>query len=87
MSFTEIMPALMGFALGVLLGCFQSPRLRWIAGALVVFLGASATIASGEFRTSWAFLLYDIPLVGMATFAGFVAHTLFQALRRGDTVE
>jgi len=38
--------------------------LRLPIGAVLVFaLGAYATLASGEYHISWAFLLIDIPLV------------------------
>jgi hypothetical protein len=63
----------MGFVLGALLTRFRSPYRRWIAIALVPILAASATVLSGEFLLSWGFLLVDIPLVGVATCAGFVA--------------
>ena len=32
-----------------------------------------ATVASGEYRVSWAYLLIDIPLVVLAAVVGFAA--------------
>ena len=73
MSFIELLPASMGFVLGALLTRLRSPYRLWIAIALVLVLAASATVLTGEFMLSWGFLLVDIPLVTVATCAGFVA--------------
>jgi hypothetical protein len=35
-----------------------------------VALGVLATVVSGEFRVSWEFLLFDIPLVAVSAFLG-----------------
>jgi hypothetical protein len=62
------------FAFGVLLGLtWESPRgsflrqVRW--GAACVALGAIATLASGEWRTSPVYFLFDIGLVAFASVA------------------
>jgi hypothetical protein len=48
------------------------PRTRpLVAVAASIVLGTLATVVSGEFRTSWDFLLIDIPLVAFATSIGF----------------
>ena len=73
MSFIELLPASMGFVLGAFLTRLGSRYRLWITVALVPILAASATVLSGEFRLSWGFLLVDIPLVSLATCAGFVA--------------
>ena len=68
----ELVPLLSGFAVGVALGMVR-PSLRLGAGAiLAVTLGVLATVVTGEFRTSWAFVLIDIPLVGMAAAFGLI---------------
>jgi hypothetical protein len=72
-NFIELLPASIGFVLGALLNRLRSPYRLWIGIALVPILAASATVLSGEFQISWAFLLVDIPLVSVATCAGFVA--------------
>jgi uncharacterized membrane protein SpoIIM required for sporulation len=66
----ELVPLVSGFAVGVALGAFR-PSLRLSLGAfLAVVLGVLATIVTGEFKTSWAFVLIDIPLVAVAAVCG-----------------
>jgi hypothetical protein len=56
----------MGLALGAV-----RPSLRRSLGALLaVVLGVLATLVTGEFATSWAFALIDIPLVAVAAVCG-----------------
>jgi hypothetical protein len=47
---------------------------------LAIAFGVLATVASGEFLVSWAFLLIDVPLVAISTAIGFAA-TYFLRLR------
>lgn len=69
----EIFPIAGGVLLGAALGAFP-PRLRIRIGApLAVLLGTLATVLSGEFRLSWAFLLVDVPLVVSAAAIGLLA--------------
>jgi hypothetical protein len=77
-SSIELLPASMGFVLGALLTRLHSRHRLWLGIALILLLAASATVLSGEFLLSWGFLLVDIPLVGVATCAGFIA---FRRLR------
>jgi hypothetical protein len=72
-SSIELLPASMGFVLGALLTRLHSARRWWIGITLILLLAASATVLTGEFQLSWGFLLVDIPLVGIATCAGFIA--------------
>jgi hydrogenase/urease accessory protein HupE len=61
---TEIFP----FASGVLVGVLVALRPRIpvaVAALLAVILGTLATIVSGEFRLSWAYLYFDIPFVAL----------------------
>jgi len=75
----EIFPLAGGLAVGVGLGWF-APRVRLRFGVLAaIVLGVLATIVSGEFRITWAFVLVDIPLVGLAAAVGLAAS---RALRR-----
>jgi hypothetical protein len=67
----ELLPIFSGLCLGSLLVLVR-PRTRpVVAVAASIVLGTIATVVSGEFRTSWDFLLIDIPLVAFATSAGF----------------
>ncbi len=69
----ELFPIVSGFAVGSVLGVL-TPRLRLPVGILTaVILGTLATIASGEYRIGWEFLLVDIPLVGVSTVVSLVA--------------
>jgi len=70
MNIPELLPVLSGLLLGSLVGLFRPFRRRRIEAFLIVTLGALATLASGEFRLSWAFLLIDIPLVALSFAAG-----------------
>jgi hypothetical protein len=68
----ELFPLATGLVLGGLLG-FVRPSIRLPVGAaLAVALGVLATVASGEFRVSWAYLLIDIPLVAVAAILGLL---------------
>ncbi len=87
MSYTEIFPALMGFVLGALLGRLGSTHRRWLVIPFVVFIGVAATIASGEIILSWYFLLVDVSLVAITTFAGWAAQRAFQEARQSHTTD
>lgn len=68
----EFFPLACGLVLGLILG-FVRPRIRLRVGVVCsVLLGVLATVVSGEFRASWAYLLVDIPLVAAASFVGVV---------------
>jgi hypothetical protein len=61
---TEIFPFVGGVLIGVLVAL--RPRIPVaVAAVLAVALGALATIVSGEFRLSWAYLYFDIPFVAL----------------------
>jgi hypothetical protein len=36
-------------------------------------LGVLATVVTGEFRTSWEYVLFDIPLVAISAALGWIA--------------
>jgi hypothetical protein len=68
----ELFPLTAGLLLGALLGLVR-PSLRPAAGAAgAIALGVLATLISGEFRTSWDYLLFDIPLVAVCAFLGML---------------
>jgi hypothetical protein len=73
----ELLPIVSGLMAGSLLG-YLKPSMRVPLGAAsAVALGVLATVVTGEFRVSWAFLLIDIPLVAIAASAAFfTAHRL-----------
>ena len=66
----EIFPIAAGLICGLLLGSVTArrPLALWLAVSVV--LGFLATVLSGEWRISWAFLLIDIPLVAVSAVAG-----------------
>jgi hypothetical protein len=69
----EFLPITAGLISGLLLGSFTT-RGRLAAGlVLSVATGFLATVVSGEWRISWAFLLIDIPLVAACAAIGFLA--------------
>lgn len=69
----ELFPILFGLILGAALG-FVRPSLRLPVGAvLAIALGVLATVVTGEFSSSWAYLLVDIPLVALSALAGLLA--------------
>jgi len=81
----ELVPLVSGLVVGVALGLVR-PSLRWWIGALLaVALGVFATVVTGEFKTSWAYLLVDIPLVALASVAGLTLsrHAVRRRLRAG----
>lgn len=85
MNTQELVPIASGLLLGSLLGLLH-PSLRWRVGLIMaIALGVLATVVSGEFRLSWAFLLVDIPLVALSAAAALTAvhHLVFSRKRRG----
>jgi hypothetical protein len=78
----ELLPIASGLFLGTLLGLLR-PSVRVPVGAvLIVAFGVLATVVSGEFLISWAFLLIDVPLVAISTAVGLIlAHRLRWARR------
>jgi hypothetical protein len=67
---SEFFPIAAGLLCGLLLGTLTARR-RVVVGLLFsVVAGVLATVVSGEWRISWAFLLIDIPLVAVCAVAG-----------------
>jgi hypothetical protein len=69
----ELVPFAFGFVLGLVLG-FVRRSLRLPVGAFVaVVLGVTATVVTGEASISWAFVLFDIPIVAVSAVIGLIA--------------
>lgn len=61
----ELFPVVAGIVVGLVLGLVR-PSMRLRTGLpLAVLFGVAATVLSGEFKISWAYLLIDIPLVAV----------------------
>ncbi len=67
---TELFPIVAGLLCGLLLGTLTARRRVLVGLAFSVMAGALATVVSGEWRISWAFLLIDIPLVAVSAVVG-----------------
>ena len=72
MSSVEIVPILSGLLLGAFLGWIEPASRKRIGVPIALALALFATITSGEFRVSWAFLLLDALLVTAAALVGLV---------------
>lgn len=77
----EFFPLICGIATGLLLGRFTARRRPFVWLASSGLLGVAATFLTGEWRTSWAFLLVDIPLVAGAA---LTAHVLSRRYRLAE---
>ena len=66
----ELFPIVAGLLCGLVLGSLTAKRRIFVGVAFAVVAGLLATIISGEWRISWAFLLIDIPLVAISSVAG-----------------
>lgn len=73
----ELLPVASGIVLGAILA-YRCPGLRLrIVSVLAILLGTIATVASGEFRVNWGYLLVDIALVAGSALASMrLAHKL-----------
>jgi hypothetical protein len=68
----ELFPFGCGLLLGATLG-YVRPAMRLPMGGLfAVVLGVCATLVTGEFKASWAYVIVDIPLVACATFLALI---------------
>jgi hypothetical protein len=67
---TEFFPIVAGLLCGLLLGSLTARRRMIVGLAFSVVAGVLATVVSGEWRISWAFLLIDIPLVAVSAVVG-----------------
>ena len=67
---TELFPIMAGLLCGLLLGSLTARRRVIVGLAFSMVAGVLATVVSGEWRISWAFLLIDIPLVAVSAVVG-----------------
>lgn len=83
----ELLPIAAGLTSGSLIG-YLRPSLRFPVGiACAVAFGFLATVVSGEFRVSWAYLLVDIPLVAVSALFAFTTMRWMAQRRSGAGVE
>ena len=80
---TELFPIVAGLLCGLVLGSLTARRRVLVGLAFSVVAGILATVVSGEWRISWAFLLIDIPLVAVCAVAGDLLSRSV-VLRRAD---
>jgi hypothetical protein len=66
----EIFPVLAGLICGLVLGGLTARRRIVVGVGVSIVAGLLATVLSGEWRVSWAFLLIDIPLVAVSAVVG-----------------
>jgi len=65
-----LFPIVAGLLCGLLLGSLTARRRVIVGLAFSVVAGVLATVVSGEWQISWAFLLIDIPLVAVSAVVG-----------------
>lgn len=77
----EILPVVLGFALGIAIWRYTNGRIRLLLSCCAVALsGLAATVLSGEFHQSWGFLLLDLGEAAFGLAVGFAAaHRLLPA--------
>ena len=80
---TELFPIAAGLLCGLLLGSVTARRKVIVGLAFAVVAGVLATVLSGEWRISWAFLLIDIPLVAVSAVAGDLLSRSYVLRRAG----
>jgi len=66
----EIFPVLAGLICGLVLGGLTARRRIVVGVGVSIVAGLLATVLSGEWRVSWAFLPIDIPLVAVSAVVG-----------------
>ncbi len=72
----ELLPLTLGLVLGTAVGLKRPDARVLVVALLAVPLGVLATVVTGEFRTSWGYILVDVPLVAVAAAAGAIAARL-----------
>jgi len=77
----EFVPVLCGLALGAGLGALR-PDIRLPVGAILsIAIGVLATVVTGEFKSTWDYVLIDIPLVACTAFLGLAATRQLRQIR------
>jgi hypothetical protein len=70
---SEIVPAVLGACSGLVVGRLTARYGWWPWPVVAVGLGFAATVLTGEWRFSWAYLLVDIPIVAVSSIGIFIA--------------
>lgn len=83
----ELFPLAAGLLLGALLGLVRPSLRLWVGAVGAIALGFAATLISGEFKTSWEFLLFDIPLVAVCAFLGMLVARRVRGAPAGQRVD
>ena len=82
----ELVPVILGAAMGAVIGYLVRGRWRDVAAiAAVIVAGVAATVASGEYRISWAYLLPDLAEAACGLALGYAGVTLRIAARVSST--
>lgn len=68
MPSTELLPVLAGAVLGAIMAVARTRRWTLL---LAIVLGALATIAAGEHKASWAYVLLDASIVAASAVISF----------------
>ncbi len=79
----ELFPIAAGLLCGLVLGSLTARRRVAVGVVFSVVAGVLATVLSGEWKISWAFLLIDIPLVAVSAIAGALLSRRAVIRRRG----
>jgi len=74
----ELFPIVGGVLLGFAFAGFAPLQPVWIRITLVVVLGVTATVLSGEAEQNWGFVLVDIGEVGLLAWIAHVAAGAFK---------
>jgi hypothetical protein len=78
----EIFPVIYGVGVGFVCSFVASRRWRYLCWiVLSALFGIVATVLTGEWKFGWQFLLIDIPLVAVSSFA---VMALRNRIRRRD---
>ena len=77
----ELVPVILGFVLGAIIWRCTTARVRLAFSVLAVIVsGVFATVTSGEYQSSWIYVLLDLGEAALGLAAGFaVAHWLLPA--------
>ncbi len=78
---SELFPVVAGLLCGVLIGSMTTRRRLTVGVASAVVAGVLATVLSGEWRLSWAFVLVDVSLVAMSAAVGVLVSRRVTARR------
>lgn len=87
MRVEELFPLTGGFLLGCLAHFLHKRARGLMILAAVVAVAVCATVASGEFRESWGFLVVDMSLVAVAAVCGYALMSMIDRSRSKSRTE